>query len=52
LPDSITYLRLDSDFDQKVDNLPNSLTYLSMFNADDFNQTIDNLPNSLQYFDC
>ena len=49
MPDSITYLRLNSDFDKKVDSLPSSLTYLSMFNADDFNQTIDNLPNSLTH---
>ena len=53
IPDIIEFLskhqkvKFGKDFNQFVDNLPNSLTHLKL--GVDFNQPVNNLPNSLTH---
>ena len=46
LPNSITHLTFGSIFNQSVDFLPESITYLE-FKGGDFNQPINNIPNNI-----
>ncbi len=39
------HLTLGDDFNQPIDNLPNSITHLTFGSY--FNQSVDNLPNSI-----
>ena len=56
-PEIINFLQnhqrvdLGIDFNQPVNNLPNSLTYLKFGELGHFNQPVDNLPNSLTYLE-
>ena len=47
LPNDLTHLTFEYNFNQKVDNLPKNLTHLTFdYN---FNQKVDNLPKTLIY---
>jgi hypothetical protein len=49
LPNSLTRLELGFDFDQPINNLPNSLNHLLFSFGSHFNQQINYLPSNLKY---
>jgi hypothetical protein len=48
IPEGIFYLSLGSQFNQELDDLPQSLTYLDLSKASDFNKSLDCLPLNLE----
>ena len=48
---TITKLIFDEDFNQPLDNLPNTITHLSFSKYSKFNYPLDNLPNSITYLE-
>jgi hypothetical protein len=46
---SITHITFGKNFNQPIDNLPNSIKYLDFDFGSKFNQRIDNLPNNLTH---
>ena len=44
---NIHTIKFDRDFNQPIDNLPNSIEKIELYGK--FNQPIDNLPNSIKY---